>query len=159
MGYEYYPHPNRCQSVKSVHFVSKISLSICARMRYIAIKTKEPTLPTLPTPKPTHKGPPTTPPKGRGAEKLDFKGMKIDTQAQKTDYQAPLPSGGVGGGLLGGGCQGWAWCGKCGKCGECGFFSLFPIIYIRRVLATPIPTPASSRNRTTGKECDFFTVT
>ena len=35
--------------------------------------------------------------------------MKIDTQAQKTDYQAPLPSGGVGGGLLGGGCQGWAW--------------------------------------------------
>ena len=69
---------------------------------YIAKIEKDPTLPTLPAPEgPPPRSPPPTPPKGRGAEKSDFKGMKIDTQAQKTDYQAPLPSGGVGGGLSG----------------------------------------------------------
>jgi hypothetical protein len=41
--------------------------------------------------------------------------MKIDTQAQKTDYQAPLPSGGVGGGLLG-----------AGSVGSAGSFFSFP---------------------------------
>ena len=46
---------------------------------------------TQPTPKPSQR---------EGAEKLDFKGMKIDTQAQKTDYLPPSLWEGLGVGLV-----------------------------------------------------------